>query len=141
MDEERRELYYKSREEFLRRQASNDQTRDSAILTLSSAGLVVSLLFVKNVVQLNAVSCSCLLILSWIMFIVAIVSTLVSFFTSQHAIRSAISRINESLRSGQELDNQTSTLDKITIVLSYVSATFYIVAIMFTCVFIALNTN
>ena len=141
MDEERRELYYKSREEFLGRQASNSQTRDSAILTLSSAGLVGSLLFVKNVGSMATASCSCLLFLSWIMFFVAIVSTLVSFFTSDHAIKSAISRINESLRSGQELGNQKSKTDRITHVLSYVSVILYITAILFTCVFIALNTN
>ena len=141
MDANRRELYYRSRDELLRRQMSNTQTRDSAILSLSSASLGVSLLFVKNVVPMKTASCSCLLFISWIMFFVAIVSTLISFFTSQHAIRIAICRINECIRSGQELNDQTSILDRITIVLSYVSVIFYITAVSFTCVFIALNTN
>lgn len=139
MDANRRELYYRSRDELLRRQVSNTQTRDSAILALSSASLGVSLLFGKNVAPVKTASCSCLLFVSWIMFFIAIASTLLSFFTSQRAIRIAISRIDECIRSGQELNDQTSILDRITIVLSHASVIFYITAVLFTCVFIALN--
>ena len=60
------------------------------------------------------------------MFIIAIVSTLISFFTSKRAIKTAIVRINECIRTGNELNNQTSLLDRITSALSYVSVIFYI---------------
>ena len=115
------------------------QTLDISILSLSSAGLGFSLLFVKNIVPLKDASCSCLLLLSGIMFIIAIVSTLISFFTSKRAIKTAIVRINECIRTGKELNNQTSLLDRITSALSYVSVIFYSTAVLLTFLFVALN--
>ena len=139
MDANRRQQYYASRDELLRRQVSNSQTLDISILSLSSAGLGFSLLFVKNIVPLKDASCSCLLLLTGIMFIIAIVSTLISFFTSKRAIKTAIVRINECIRTGNELNNQTSLLDRITSALSYVSVIFYSTAVLLTFLFVALN--
>ncbi len=140
MNEERQRQLYESRDELLRRELSNSQILDKSILSLSSAGLGFSLLLIKNVVPLKVAICMCLLHLSWILFIIAIVSTLLSFLTSQRAINKEIERVDESICAREEKNlNQKNLPDQITTVLSYVSTACYIAAVVLTFLFIALN--
>lgn len=92
-EEERRKLYHQSREELLRRQLSNSQILDKSILSLSSAGLGLSVAFIKNVVSLTQATSLWLLHLSWLMFTLAIICTLISFLTSQKSIKKELNRI------------------------------------------------
>lgn len=79
----RNDLYAKTREDLLKRQLSNNENFDRAILTLSSAGLATSVAFLRG---MDAESGTCFLVLSWIALVLAIVATLVSFQTSQAGI-------------------------------------------------------
>ena len=142
MDEERRKLYHQSREELLRRQLSNSQILDKSVLSLSSAGLGFSVAFIKNVVSLTQATSLWLLHLSWLMFILAIICTLVSFLTSQKSIKKELNRIYEYyLRKKEEALNQRNLPAQITGWLSLISVISYIAAISFTARFIALNLN
>ncbi|MCE2400059.1 hypothetical protein J4G08_04130 [Candidatus Poribacteria bacterium] len=89
MDEERQnpdddqeklyEQYIKQDEELSKRDLSNVENLDKAILSLSSAGLGLSLVFIRNVVKLAEALHVWLLHLSWLMFVLAIISTLLSY--------------------------------------------------------------
>jgi hypothetical protein len=75
--------YDRSSQELYKRQLSNNENFDRGILTLASAGLALTITFVGN---LKSVHYLPLLVLCWIAFFVAIVSTIVSYLVSQQAI-------------------------------------------------------
>ena len=89
------EQYLKERDELLKRELSNSQLFDKAILALSSAGLGFSLAFIRKGFSLVEAIQVYLLYSSWILFAVAIASTLISFFTGQCAIKKQL-KLNES---------------------------------------------
>ena len=141
-DEERRNLYNQSRNELLKRQLSNSQILDKSILSLSTAGLGFSVAFIKNVVSLTPATSLRLLHLSWLMFILAIICTLVSFLTSQESIKKELKRIYKYyLHKKEEAFNEKNLPAQITGWLSLASVILYIAAISLTAGFIALNLN
>ena len=75
------EQYIKQDDELSKRDLSNVENLDKAILSLSSAGLGLSLVFIRNVVPLKDASYIFLLHLSWFMFVLAIISLIVSFWS------------------------------------------------------------
>ena len=60
------EVYLKEEEELSKRDLSNVENLDKAILSLSSAGLGLSLVFIRNVVELAAATHVWLLHISWL---------------------------------------------------------------------------
>lgn len=103
MDEERakerREQLYKAWDEVNNRQLSNSQIFGKSILSLSSAGLGLSLAFIKNIVPQNQVNDVHFLHWSWTAFIIAIAATLFSFFTSQRGLKNQFSQITCELEN------------------------------------------
>ncbi|QDV42041.1 hypothetical protein Enr13x_18840 [Stieleria neptunia] len=83
-DDKRNELYAQTRDDLLKRQLSNNENFDRAILTLSSAGLATSVAFLRG---MAAEYGTWWLVLSWVAFVGAIIATLVSFQTSQAGIK------------------------------------------------------
>ena len=141
--------YLKERDELLKRQLSNSQLFDKAILTLSSAGLGFSLAFIRKGISLAEATQVYLLYVSWGLFVLAIASTLISFFTSQRAINKQL-EFNEDYYLGNEgkpsnsenkLDNPKNRWNQITNALSCFSLIFYLLAILLTVLFAALNPN
>ena len=142
MDEERRNLYHQSREELLRCQLSNSQILDKSILSLSSAGLGFSVAFIKNVVSLTQATSLWLLHLSWLMFTLAIICTLISLLTSQKSIKKELNRIYQYYYLGkEEAINQRNRPAQVTGWLNLIFVIFYIIAISATTLFIGLNLN
>ena len=141
-DDERRKLHDALRDELFRRQLSNSQILDRSILSLSSAGLGLSSIFVRSLVPLAEANCRCLLYFSWILFGLAIISTLVSFFVSQKGIKKQL-ELNQQyyLENKEEVINQRNLWDEATSCLSYISVIAYIFAAFFMVLFIALNIN
>ena len=80
------ELYVKEEEDLSKRDLSNVENLDKAILSLSSAGLGLSLVFIKNVVELSKANHVWVLYGSWLMFVLAITSTLLSYLFGQCAL-------------------------------------------------------
>ena len=142
MDAERQKLHDELRDELFRRQLSNSQILDKSILSLSSAGLGFSSVIVGKLVPLTEGNCGCLLYLSWVLFGLAIISTLVSFFVSQSGIKKQL-ELNRRyyLENEEEVKNQRNLWDVATSCLSYVSAIAYIFAAISMVLFIALNMN
>ena len=65
------ELYVKEEEDLSKRDLSNVENLDKAILSLSSAGLGLSLVFIKNVVELSKANHVWVLYGSWLMFVLS----------------------------------------------------------------------
>ena len=134
------ELYVKEEADLSKRDLSNVENLDKAILSLSSAGLGLSLIFIRNVVKLADASHVWILYTSWAIFVLAITSTLLSYLFGQSALNKQ-SEFNEKyyLEGDEDAGQQTSRASKITRFLSYVSIFTYIAAVSFTALFIALN--
>ena len=134
------ELYVKEEADLSKRDLSNVENLDKAILSLSSAGLGLSLVFIRNVVELAEASHVWILYTSWGIFVLAITSTLLSYLFGQSALNKQ-SEFNEKyyLEGDEDAGQQTSLASKITRFLSYVSIFTYIAAVSFTALFIALN--
>ena len=140
--DERQRLHDTLRDDLFKRQLSNSENLDRAILMLSSAGLGLSLVFVKGLVPLTKADCMCLLYFSWFLFGSAILSTLVSFFVSQQGIKKQLEMNKQYyLERKEEVVNQKNLWASATERLSYVSALTYIVATFFLVLFITLNLN
>ena len=134
------ELYVKEEEDLSKRDLSNVENLDKAILSLSSAGLGLSLVFIKNVVELSKANHVWVLYGSWLMFVLAITSTLLSYLFGQRALNKQRELIEKYyLEGNEEAGQQTSLASRITSVLSYVSVFTYIVAVSCTALFIRLN--
>ena len=139
---ERQRLHDSLRDDLFKRQLSNSENLDRAILMLSSAGLGLSLVFVKGLVPLTKADYMCLLYFSWFLFGSAILSTLVSFFVSQQGIKKQLEMNKQYyLERKEEVVNQKNLWASVTEYLSYVSALTYIEADFFLVFFIALNLN
>ena len=134
------ELYVKEEEDLSKRDLSNVENLDKAILSLSSAGLGLSLVFIKNVVKLEQASYVWVLHISWLMFVFAITSTLLSYLFGQRALDRQ-REFNEKyyLEGDEDAGQKISLASWITRVLSYISVFTYIVAVSCTALFIGLN--
>lgn len=85
-DQERKMLFAELKSELFKRQLSNSDNLDKAVLAYSSAGLALSLGFLKDFISLATASQKWLLFTSWALFVLAVVVTIVSFLTSQRGI-------------------------------------------------------
>ena len=134
------EQYIKQDDELSKRDLSNVENLDKAILSLSSAGLGLSLVFIRNVVPLKDASYISLLHLSWFMFVLAIISTLSSYLFGQSALDKQ-RKLNEMyyLDGDEDAGLRKPFASKITRVLSYISVFAYIGAVALTALFIGYN--
>lgn len=157
---ERREILKQALAEINASLLSNSQMLDKAILSLSSAGLGVSLAFIKNVVPLDKATNLCLLYSSWGTFVGAIAGTLVSFLASQCGLEKQANQVNDELENIDEEqgsilpegvsdnepedDEETDPSDKCfqsSKWLTRFSLACYIAAIIFTVLFVACNRD
>lgn len=140
--DEREELYRDTRDDLLKRQLSNSENFDKAILTLSTAALGISLTFTKYVVPLQSAAYLWTLRLSWVLFTLAIISTLCSFLLSQcgiktqlrHAEKYYLERKDEFLAKGNRAARYTERA-------AYASAILFVGAIILLVLFVSLNSQ
>lgn len=138
--EELYKLYVKEEEDLSKRDLSNVENLDKAILSLSSAGLGLSLVFIRNVVKLAEADHVWVLHVSWLMFVFAITSTLLSYLFGQRALNKQ-REFNEKyyLEGDEDAGQKVTFSSRVTRVLSYVSVFTYIAAVACTALFIGLN--
>lgn len=129
--------YDEFRRELTVKQNSNSENYDKSILTLSSAGLGLSLAFIKDIVPLGQVDDRSLLLWSWAFFAVAIVITLCSFQFSQMAIQTAMSDAQKYYIGRQaEYQSRPNVWAKLTGILNWASGAFFIFAVIATACFV-----
>lgn len=131
------ELYQKTREDLLKRQLSNNENFDRSILTLSSAALALSVTFMKSG---SSHHCFALLLLAWIGFVLSIISTIVSFLTSQRGILRQLELAeNYYLKNDESALTARNSAAEWTDRLAYVSATSFVFGIFFLLVYFSSN--
>lgn len=89
------EIYLEERKSLIDAQQQSYQQFDKAILALSSGGLGLSFIFLKDIVHAEEISQDWLLIISWTLFAFSILSTLVSFLTSQYAYKKQLELLDD----------------------------------------------
>jgi len=138
--EERKKVHAELRNELFRRQLSNSDNFDKAILTYSSAGLALSLGFLKDLIPFSHAKCSWLLFWSWGLFVLAVVVVIVSFIFSQLGIDKQLT-INEKyyLQMNDDALAERNRFAKWTDRLAYAAAASFVIAITFSTIFVSVN--
>ena len=137
---QRERLYLEAKKPLEESRLSNSQLYDRAILTLSTSLLGLSIAFIRFIVPVADAHCKILLTISWYLFVLAIIVTVLSFWTSQQAIKIQLDYIYKYYIEGSEEHlNKTNICATATDILNYFSGGLFMLAIGFTILFITIN--
>lgn len=110
---------------------------DRAILTLSTGLLGLSVTFIKSDSATAAPPLRCLLVLSWVFLLLAIISTLVSFLFSQRALRKALNDAHELyILKRNEVLQKKNVWSQATELLNAASGCFFLTGALLTVLFV-----
>jgi hypothetical protein len=136
------ELNDKFRDDLLKRQLSNNESYDKAILSLSSAGLALSLTAIRFVVPLENAMYLWTIKLSWFLFLVTIIFTLVAYIVGNNAIVKSLEIAEKyyilGLVSAQSEKNSSLRLNEL---LNKFTGIFFVVAITLVVAFVIFNVG
>lgn len=136
----RQELYVDYLQEINKRELSGSENYDKAVLTLSSAGLGLSVALLKDVVQLDKALYLGVLYCSWLMFVLAIASTTLSFIVSAKALSyQKILAERFYLKEEEEAFSAPNRYDIWTYRLNWLSGGAFVLALFLTPTFVILN--
>ncbi|MDE1516056.1 hypothetical protein PUN32_13760 [Vibrio sp. dsl-7] len=142
VDEQKRaiEIYDKFRDELLKRQLSNTENYDKSILTLSSAGLAISLTFLTTIVPMSHAAYLWLIKVSWFCFLFSIFCSLLAYLVSNAAITKQMSIAeNYYVNKISSAFNQRNWLSVLNDCLNYVVGVLFSIAILAVVLFVTLN--
>jgi hypothetical protein len=141
-EEECKRLYGETRADLLKRQLSNAENYDKAILSVATATLGFSLVFLKDIVPTPRATDLWVLKMSWFLLSMAIISTLSSFISSQAGINAQL-KYAEKYYLGQDEKylNKTNWPARITDYLNIASGGFFVLAIIATICFVSTNIS
>ncbi len=113
---------------------------DKYLLTLASGGLAISLMMIKEIFGKAPLACPTILICSWVLFCLCIISTIASFLTSQKCLRRHLQKYEEYVVTiNDENLKKLDPLERLTTFLNYASGTFLVLAIITTVAFASIN--
>lgn len=132
------DIYFDERRALTNAINNTDQQFDKAILTLSAGALALSLTFVEKISPTPFPYTKWLLILSWCIFTISMVTTLISFITSKLACERQIEIIEDIYKNKPDIDiNNKYTL--ITKYLNYASLTLFMIGVILLVLFSSIN--
>lgn len=138
--EERKKLHEKWYDELHKRQVQNADNLDKAILTYSSSGLAISLAFLKDIVPIGRAIFTWTLYASWVLFLLAIVSTLISYISSQRGLNKQLQIIDQYyIYSNHAAASQRNFFASLTNWLAYVSCGAFVLTIISSVAFVSIN--
>ena len=140
MSKDKVEIYLDERKLLVEAQQISYQQFDKYVLTLSTGFLSLSVAFLKNVFPQTEVTHKEILIISWMLFGASILTTLLSFLTSQQAYKRQL-QITEDyyIRQDPKALEAKNCWAKTTTVLNLCSATFFVIAVAATIYFVSIN--
>lgn len=106
---------------------------DRNVLYIASGALVLSLTFIKEIIDFNKVQCKPLLIISWSLFVLIIVISLLSHYFSMRAINQKMQTIEN------DNDPSSSFLNSIVSGINIVMIILLPLALLFLMIFTYLN--
>jgi len=116
---------------------------DKAILTLAAGALALSLTFIKDIAPTPKIGTFYLLFFAWATFIISILATLISFFTSQKACQRQIKIVEIEFLEERSEENDNDKMDnpfnRYTRILNMVSIAFFILGVILLIIFSSLN--
>ena len=131
------QTYLAERKILIDAERDTAQQFDKAILTLAAGALALSITFINQIAPQPKPNSVCFLILAWSLFSFSILSTLISFLTSQVACRQARDILDQQI-TGQD-PNHRSTAKTRTNRLNYFSIGTFIFGVIFLVVFSSIN--
>ena len=139
-EKRRHELYDAYRKDVVASISSSSDDFDKSVLTYASAGLGLSIAFVKDIVPLKSAILPQLLYASWIAFCVAIVFTTVSFLVSMKAHMRSLEHAGKYyLDDLPEYLDKPNPFDAFNTVLVRVAGAAFILAVVLTVIFATIN--
>jgi len=124
-------IYAVFKAEVDKRELSNTDNYDKNILTLSSAGLAISLTLLKDIASKEGPVCVIFLYMSWFFFGLAILSTISSFLISNKALVKQLAIAERYYLDGDlNAFNEKNRWGQITSVMNWFSGGFFIFAII-----------
>lgn len=136
----RLKLYGETRADLLKRQLSNSENADRAILSVSTAALGFSLAFLKDIVPILTATHTWLLYSSWLLFVMAIVATLLSFFTSQKAIDAQLEFADRYyIQQDESAKDALTIFFRATDYLNNAASIIFVTGLFASCVFVGIN--
>ena len=98
MDEDKKEktnyeVYLEERKVLVQAQKEESRQFDKAILTLAAGALAISITFINQIAPHPKPWTICFLAWGWVAFVTSLISTLISFLTSQKACRKQIAML------------------------------------------------
>lgn len=140
--EEAKRLCKEYLDDARKRQLSSSENFDKSILTYSSGGLALSLAFLKDFIPIKTASMPYLLYGSWSLFVLATALTIISFLVSYRAQTLSIKFAEKYYLEGDvKYLNKTSWCDLYTRCSNQLAGGAFIIALIFTSVFVAINLN
>ncbi|CAM4003067.1 hypothetical protein [Bordetella tumulicola] len=135
-------LYKAFLDDAKKRQLSSSENFDKSILTYSSGGLALSLAFLKDFIPIRTATMPYLLYGSWALFVLSTALTTVSFLVSYKAQTLSIQYAEKYYLEGNECYlNRQSWCDRCTKWFNLISGAAFILALVFTSIFVAINLN
>jgi hypothetical protein len=136
---EKRRLLAETRADLLKRQLSNAENYDKAVLSLSTAFLGFSLAFLKDLVPIHLAEWRCFLYGSWMALGGSVLCTIVSFWVSQRAIDVQLRKAEDYYLRDDQSALRKSPMAKATDWVNAASGVLFVLGLLLTTTFVGLN--
>lgn len=135
--QEEYQIYLEERKQLVAAERDTAQQFDKAILTLAAGALALSITFINQIAPNPKPHSVYFLIGAWILFCSSLLSTLISFLTSQVACRKQRDILDDKLSSKE--NNKSNKAASWTNRLNYFSIAFFILGVVSLIVSSAIN--
>lgn len=126
--------------EVHKREVSSSENFDRSVLTFSSAGLALSIGFLKDFVPIQSAATPWALHLSWVLFTLATCATMASFLVSSRALADQKTLAYAYYMEGDDAAfERANPWDRRTRILNYTSGGAFLLAMVLSVVFISIN--
>ena len=141
MKKNNREEYLEERKQLITSERDTVQQFDKAILTLAAGALAFSITFINQIAPQPKPYSIYWLIIAWSFFCLSLLSTLISFLTSQAACKKQRDILDDEISKNSKKSNNTEENNAAlwTDKLNKVSITFFILGVILLIVFSAMN--
>ncbi|AKH70241.1 hypothetical protein IMCC21906_02596 [Spongiibacter sp. IMCC21906] len=134
------EMFDKFRDDLLKRELSNSESYDKAILALSSASLGFSLTVIKFIVPVDTSIHIWLLILCWSLLVLSVTLSLSAYLISNKAIQTQLNNARDYYKNGiEDAFTRKNIYASINTFLNQITGFLLAIAITIIVVFISIN--
>lgn len=131
------QVYLEERKQSIDAERETAQQFDKAILTLAAGALALSITFINQIAPHPKSQSKWFLIMAWTLFCLSLLSTLISFLTSQVACRRQREILDQDILAKNDVNKNGAAIW--TNRLNYLSIAFFIFGIIFLIIFSASN--